>query len=64
MLASAPTMPMTPEKWHSSVRYFVKTPHRLDEGRIADLSQCGAPDDAKEDVSPVHRCGTQERERE
>jgi hypothetical protein len=41
----------------------VKTPHRLDESRIADVSQGGASDHAKEDVGSVHRCGTQDRER-
>jgi hypothetical protein len=43
------------ENWHSAVRHLVKTPHRLDESRIADVSQCGAPDDAKEDVRSVRR---------
>lgn len=38
--------------------------HRLDESRVAYTSQFGAPEDAKRDVPPEHRCGTSERERE
>ena len=48
----APAMPMAPKYWHSAVRYLVKAPHRLDESRVADASQCRAPDDAEEDVRP------------